>query len=336
MRIAIFGAGGVGGYFGGRLARAGEDVVFIARGEHLRAMRRDGLRVQSVAGDFTVRPVRATDDPAEVGPVDAVLVATKTWQVPEVSRAMAPLLGPETVVVTLQNGVEAHAQAAEIVGRERVLPGVARIFSRVGGPGLVVHGGGPASITFGEWDGGPGARVERLRDALAAAGVAVETPDDVLADLWAKFIFVVPMGGVGALARAPVGVLRAMPETRRLLEEAMGEILEGGAGAGDPPAGGRGGADAGLRGRAAGGGHHLAPAGRRGRAALGAGGVVRGGGEAGGGERRRHAAAPGDVPRAAPAGAAGAGRRGVRGRLNCLEIRGRACPRLRRGRAAAP
>ncbi len=225
MRIAIIGAGGVGGYFGGRLARAGNDVSFVARGEHLAAMRRDGLRVRSVAGDFTVHPVRATDRPAEVGPVDAVLVATKTWQVAEACRTAAPLLGPDTVVVTLQNGVEAPAQAAEVVGRERVLPGVARIFSRVDGPGVVVHGGGPASVTFGEWDGPPTARVERLREVLAAAGVAAATPDDVLADLWAKFLFVVPMGGVGALARAPVGVLRVMPETRRLLEEAMGEIL---------------------------------------------------------------------------------------------------------------
>lgn len=225
MRIAIIGAGGVGGYFGGRLARAGNEVAFVARGEHLRAMLRDGLRVRSVAGDFVVHPVRATDDAAEVGPVDAVLVATKTWQVEEACRAAAPLLGPETVLVTLQNGVEAPAQAAEIVGRERVLPGVARIFSRVAGPGVVVHAGGPASITFGEPAGPPTPRVLRLREALAAAGVAVETPDDVQSDLWAKFLFVVPMGGVGALARAPVGVLRGMPETRLLLEEAMGEIL---------------------------------------------------------------------------------------------------------------
>jgi 2-dehydropantoate 2-reductase len=224
MRIAIIGAGGVGGYFGGRLARAGNDVSFVARGEHLAAMRRDGLRVRSVAGDFTVHPVRATDRPAEVGPTDAVLVATKTWQVEEACRAAAPLLGPDTVVVTLQNGVEAPAQAAEAVGRERVLPGVARIFSRVEAPGVVVHGGGPASVTFGEWDGPPTARVERLRAVLEAAGVAAVTPDDVQADLWAKFLFVVPMGGVGALARAPVGVLRAVPETRRLLEEAMAEI----------------------------------------------------------------------------------------------------------------
>lgn len=225
MRIAIIGAGGVGGYFGGRLARAGNDVSFVARGEHLAALRRDGLRVRSVAGDFTVSPVRATDDPAEVGPTDAVLVATKTWQVAEACRAAAPLLGPDTVVVTLQNGVEAPAQAAEAVGRERVLPGVARIFSRVEAPGVVVHGGGPASVTFGEWEGPPTARVRRLREVLEAAGVAAATPDDVQADLWAKFLFVVPMGGVGALARAPVGVLRGMPETRRLLEEAMGEIL---------------------------------------------------------------------------------------------------------------
>ncbi|HEX2189961.1 MAG TPA: 2-dehydropantoate 2-reductase [Longimicrobiaceae bacterium] len=225
MRIAVFGTGGIGGYFGGRLAKAGLPVVFVARGEHLRALRREGLHVESVAGDFTVRPVHATDDAAAAGAADFVLLAVKSWQVHEAARALLPSLGPDTAVVTLQNGVEAPWQLAEVVGRERVLPGTVRVFSQVAGPGHVRHGGGPGSIAFGEWDGRESGRVRRLRDAFAGAGVPVETPDDVQAALWRKFLFVVPMGGIGAVARAPVGVLRSMPGTRRLLEEAMREIL---------------------------------------------------------------------------------------------------------------
>lgn len=224
MRVAVFGTGGVGGYFGGRLAQAGTPVSFIARGTHLDAMRRDGLRVESVRGDFHLDRVDATADPAEVGEVDLVIVAVKTWQLPEVGEAIRPLLGPDTAVLTLQNGVDAPSVLGAIVGRERVVPGVARIFSAVGAPGLIRHVGGPASITFGEENGQPSARVDRLRDALRDAGVAAEVPDDVQAALWEKFIFVVPMGGLGALSRAPVGVLRSIPETRRLLEEAMREI----------------------------------------------------------------------------------------------------------------
>ncbi len=226
MRIAVYGSGGVGGFFGGRLARTEARVSFIARGEHLRALRQGGLHVESVRGDFAVRPVHATDDPAEVGEVDVVLLAVKAWQVREAAEAMRPMLGPDTAVVTLQNGVEAPLRVAEVVGRARVLPGLVRIFSHVAAPGRVRDVGGPASIAFAEWDGGPSGRVERLREALARAGVAVEVPEDVHAALWSKFLFVVPMGGVGAVSRAPVGVLRSLPGTRRMLEEAMGEVRE--------------------------------------------------------------------------------------------------------------
>jgi 2-dehydropantoate 2-reductase len=224
MRVAIFGSGGIGGYYGGRLAQGGTEVSFVARGAHLEAMRRNGLEVESVRGSFRLQPVQATGDPAEIGPVDVVIVAVKTWQLREAATAIRPLLGPDTAVLTLQNGVEAPSVAAEIVGRERVIPGLVRIFSSLGAPGCIRHVGGPASITFAELDNAPSARVARLREAFRAADVAVDVPGDIQVALWEKFLFVVPMGGLGAASRAPIGILRSVPETRRLLVEAMGEI----------------------------------------------------------------------------------------------------------------
>lgn len=226
MRVAIYGSGGTGGYFGGRLAQAGHDVVFIARGDHLKALQREGLRVESVRGDFHLHPVNATDDPAQVGEVDAVLLGVKTWQVREASVAIQPLLGPRTPVISMQNGVEAPRILAEGVGRERVLPGLVKIFSHLSAPGHIRHVGGPASIAFAEWSNEPTERVNRLRQAFGEAGITVEVPQDIQAALWSKFLFVVPVGGVGTVARAPVGIIRSVPETRRLLEESMEEILQ--------------------------------------------------------------------------------------------------------------
>jgi 2-dehydropantoate 2-reductase len=225
MRVAVFGSGGVGGYFGGRLARSGVSVAFLARGEHLRALRRGGLRVESVLGDFTIRPLEVTDEPSAIGPVDFVLLAVKTWQLPSESE-LRPLLGEHTAVVTLQNGVEAPEQLARLIGAERVLPGTVRIFSEVAAPGVIRHSGGPASIAFAERDDASSERVERLREAFRVPGVVVDVPADIHAEIWRKFLFVVPMGSVGAVTRAPVGVTRSMPETRELLERAMHEVHE--------------------------------------------------------------------------------------------------------------
>lgn len=224
MRIAIFGSGGIGGYYGGKLAQAGTDVVFLARGEHLRALKREGLRVRSVAGDFHVHPVVATDNVASVGAVDYVLLGVKTWQVPSVATQLGSLLSAHTAVVTLQNGVEAPVQLADVIGGHHVLPGTVRIFSEIEAPGVIRHSGGPASIAFAESDNEPSDRVLRLRERLKRAGLRVDEPRNIHAALWEKFLFVVPMGTIGALARAPVGVLRSMAETRMLLEEAMLEI----------------------------------------------------------------------------------------------------------------
>ena len=224
MRIAVIGAGGVGGYFGGHLAARGYDVSFLARGAHLAALRRDGLTVKGMAVDLTVSPVRSTDDPREIGAVDVVLLAVKTWQLGPAISVLEPLLGPDTAVVTLQNGVDAPTEVARVIGRDAVLPGLAKIFASLEGPGVVRHVGGPASLTFAEWDNRPSDRVDRLRAALADSGVAVTAPTNVWADLWTKFLFVAPFGGLGAVTDAPIGVLRSRPGTRQMLVDGMTEI----------------------------------------------------------------------------------------------------------------
>jgi 2-dehydropantoate 2-reductase len=224
MRIAVFGAGSVGGYFGGRLALAGEDVVFIARGTHLQAMRAQGLRVESPKGDFTVPSVQATDEPTQVGPVEAILLAVKAWQVPEAAQAIRPMLGPETCVVPLQNGLEAPAQVAAAVGPQRVLGGTCVISSTIAAPGSIRHLGLDPSIAFGELDDRPSPRAEHLREAFIGAGVTAIIPADIQVAIWEKFM-AIRFGPVGAVARAPAGVLRSVPETRRLVEQACVETL---------------------------------------------------------------------------------------------------------------
>lgn len=223
MRIAVYGAGGVGGYFGGRLAQAGNDVTFIARGAHLDAIRANGLRVSGVHGDFTVANASATDTPSDVGPVDAVLVAVKAWQVPDVAPLIHPLIGPGTCVVPLQNGVEAAPHLIEDLGPEHVVGGLCRVVALIEGPGHIRHGGGDDFVGIAELDNRPSDRVERVRAALAAAGLKAETPPDIHAALWAKFLFICAWGGVGAVTRSPVGVTRSLPLTRTMLEAAMTE-----------------------------------------------------------------------------------------------------------------
>jgi 2-dehydropantoate 2-reductase len=226
MRFAIYGVGAVGGYFGGRLAQSGEDVTFIARGEHLQALRTKGLRVDSINGDFAVSPVAATDDPAQIGAVDVVVVGVKTWQVPEVAESIQPLIGEDTLVLPLQNGVEAPAQLAEILGREHVCGGLAKIISFIAGPGHIRHSGADPYIAFGELDNQPSARVENLLCAFNRSGVKAEIAPDITAALWAKFLFVASWGAIGDVTRAPIGVIRSFGQTRGMLERSMQEIYE--------------------------------------------------------------------------------------------------------------
>ncbi len=228
MRIAIYGTGGVGGYFGGRLAQAGADVTFIARGAHLEAIRREGLQVESIAGDFTVAPAAAaaTDRPGEVGPVDLVVLGVKAWQLPEAAQAVKPLVGPGTMVLPLQNGVEAAEILAPVLGREHVLGGLCAIVSMVVAPGRVRHAGVEPVVRFGELDNSRSERVEQLLQLFqSCSAVKADIPEDIQSAIWRKFVFISSWSSVASVARVPVGPLRTNPESRQLLLQVLDEVL---------------------------------------------------------------------------------------------------------------
>lgn len=225
MRFAVFGTGGVGGYFGGRLAQAGNDVVFIARGDHLRAIQTVGLRVDSIMGDFVIHPTHATDNPAWVGQVDVVLVAVKAWQVSEAAQVILPMVSKDTLVVPLQNGVDAPSQLVAVLGVGHVVGGLCQISAFVAAPGHIRHVGIDPLIAFGELDSKASDRLELLRQTFLAAGVRAETPADIHIALWEKFLFIAAISGVCAVTRAPVGTVRSVPESRYMLEQAMHEIV---------------------------------------------------------------------------------------------------------------
>jgi len=206
MRIAVFGAGGVGGYFGGRLAQAGEDVIFIARGDHLKAMLTHGLRVDSVKGDFVLKRVKATDDPSQAGIVDLILVGVKAWQVTNAAEAMRPMVGPETFVLPLQNGLEAPTQLAAVWGDQHVLGGLCGLSTFIVGPGHIRHAGAEPFVRFGELDNRPSDRVKLLQKVFTRAGVIAEIPRDIQVALWMKFLFITAWSGVGAITQTPLGV----------------------------------------------------------------------------------------------------------------------------------
>lgn len=224
MRIAVIGPGAVGGYFGGRLAQSGEDVYFLAHGRTLAAMREHGLRVDSTKGDFTLPKVQVAEKAAEIGPVDLVLVCVKGWQIPELAPVVEPLLGPETIVLPLENGVEATDQLAQFAGRERVLVGLCGLMSKVVEPGHIRHFGLEPFITFGEHDNSHSPRIECVKTTLSKAGIQAVNPKDVYARLWMKFLFITSVSGVGSVSRAAVGVLRETPATREVLRRSMAEM----------------------------------------------------------------------------------------------------------------
>ena len=224
-RIAIYGAGGIGGYFAAVLARAGYWVGLIARGRQLDAIRQNGLQVESPKGDFRVRLEQVTNRPEEIGPVDAVILAVKAWQVPEAAAAMRPLLSSATKVLPLQNGVEATEQLEQAITREHTLMGLCRIISSVAAPGRIRHGGLEPMVMLGEPDGSDlSTNARALSEALQAAGVMVETPPDMRVALWEKLLFIAAVSGVGAAARASIGEIRQCDPTRELLRKVMEEV----------------------------------------------------------------------------------------------------------------
>ena len=225
MTFAIFGAGGVGGYLGARLADAGYDVHLIARGDHLEALQSAGLRVESVAGDTSV-DLPATDDPADVGPVEHVLFTVKSYDTRDAAAALDPLLGPETAVVSVQNGVDNEAWIAEAVGESHVVGGVAYIFSTIRSPGVVAHTGGPARFIYGELDGERTDRIEALDDALSSCqGVDAVLADDIRVELWRKFAFICAHSGMTAATRKPLGAIRETSDSWEMYRRIIDEVV---------------------------------------------------------------------------------------------------------------
>jgi 2-dehydropantoate 2-reductase len=226
MRIAMMGSGGVGGYFGARMASGGSDVTFIARGEHLTAIQSHGLRVDSRdMGNITIYPANATKIPAEVGIVDCVIVAVKLWDTEETGRAILPMLGSETAVLSLQNGVEGDAVLAGIVGDQRIISGVAFIASSIGEPGVIKHIGTMQRVVIGESNGASSPRIKALHEALTKGSVVSEISSDVERTIWEKFVFLIGLSATTTLMRKTLGPIRQHAESRQLLLEVMQETV---------------------------------------------------------------------------------------------------------------
>ena len=224
MKIGIMGSGGVGGYFGARLADAGNEVSFIARGAHLEAMAERGLAVFSPRGDIRLHPCVCTPDPADVGPVDVVLFATKLYDTESAGRLCAPFIGPDTAVISLLNGVESEDVLARILGAEHVVGGVARISAEIESPGVIRHHSDFASIEFGEMDGRESSRLERFRDAAREAKIDAEQRNNIRVAIWEKFILLASLSALTTLTRLPIGPIRANSASLELLHEAAREV----------------------------------------------------------------------------------------------------------------
>jgi len=211
MRIVIMGAGGLGGYFGARLAAAGNDVAFVARGAHLAAIRQAGLRVTSALGDLHLRDVVATDDPSTLAPAEVVMIGVKLWDTEAAATAVKPLVRPGTAVVSFQNGVGKDDVLAGVLGREAIIGGVGQIGVVIASPGVIAHTGTMAKLIFGELDNRRSARVEAFHAACIAAGIDAEIAADIGLAIWQKFVFLVAMSGCTASMRSTIGPIRANP-----------------------------------------------------------------------------------------------------------------------------
>jgi 2-dehydropantoate 2-reductase len=223
MRIAVIGAGGVGGYFGARLAQAGHEVTFVARGRHLAAIREHGLAIESALGDATVR-CPATDDLSAVGPVDVAMLCVKLWDVEATAPKLAGIVSNGGVVIPFQNGVESADRVAALLGPSHVLGGVAYIAATIRAPGVIAHTGTMARLRVGAFPGGPAGRAAAFADACRSAGVEIEHTPDIRRALWEKFVFLASFSGITSAARSPIGVVRSDPDLRALLEAAMREV----------------------------------------------------------------------------------------------------------------
>jgi len=225
MKIAIIGAGGVGGFFGARLQQAGADVHFVARGAHFAAMRAEGLRVESPLGDIHLPRVNVTDNPADIGTADIVWLAVKLWDMDAAIASIRPLMAPHTGVISFQNGVQKDDILREVFGDRAVMGGVAYIATNIDRPGVIKHTGTMQRLIFGEYDGRRSPRAESLLDAAVRGGINAELSDDIRKAIWEKFVFLVGLSGSTTTMRETIGPIRSNPRTRRFLSELMRETV---------------------------------------------------------------------------------------------------------------
>lgn len=225
MKIVVMGSGGVGGYFGARLAAAGNEVTFVARGAHLEAMRRSGLRLDSEIGSLHLEPVKVVPDAREAAAADAVIFTVKMRDTEGAAESLQSLVAGGATVFTFQNGVESGTRVGRILGAGKVVEGAAQIAAHIAAPGVIKQIGNFAMLEFGEADGGPSARVNAFHAACVAAGIAAKISDNISRTLWTKFAFLAPMSGMTALTRGPIGPVRANAKSRALLQAAVEEAV---------------------------------------------------------------------------------------------------------------
>jgi 2-dehydropantoate 2-reductase len=225
MRIAVIGTGGIGGPYGASLAKAGADVTFVARGAHLAAMRENGLRIEGDRGETHIRPAQATDDIASIGTVDVILFCVKLWDVEPAAEQLPAIIGPQTAVIPLQNGIDAAEGLIRILGYEAVMGGMAFVTGTIVAPGVIRQTGAYQRMTFGELDGRISERSQRVRDLCGAAGFEGVLSSDIMVPVWQKFILLVPLSGLNALTRLPLGKWRDDPDLLALYEAALRETV---------------------------------------------------------------------------------------------------------------
>lgn len=223
MRFIMLGAGGVGGYFGGRLAAAGNEITFVARGAHMEAIKNNGLSIKSPRGDLRLKDLRVVADPAAAGPADVIFLAVKLGDADAAIEAIRPVVGPGTTVISLQNGVEAEDRLEAAFGPGHVAGGVAYIAAAIETPGVIRHLGANQRIQLGTLPGHPGAPVAAIVEILAAAGIDAEMPADITLAIWQKFVFLVGLSATTTLTGQPVGVIRSDPRGRAFLHDVMAE-----------------------------------------------------------------------------------------------------------------
>ena len=226
MNILIYGIGGVGGYFGGKLTQTEHDITFIARGEHLNAIHQNGLQVESFKGDFTAKPNLATDDLNKVPTPDLVILGVKSWQVPETVEALKPVVKPETLFLPLQNGAANAEKIRKVLPEAEVLGGLCRIVAFKDGPGKIKHASFEPSITFGELDGSRSKRAEAVHKIFEEAGITAHLVEDIQVEIWKKFLFICTISGLGGLTRVPMGKIRSSEYLFQMMQDTAQEVFK--------------------------------------------------------------------------------------------------------------